>query len=113
MIRILTVISVLLLFALTVCGCNGKAETAKTGGPAQNAPSAAGADASKQEKDVLVVYFSATGTTKGVAEKIASLTSADLAEIIPVQPYTNEDLNYRDRTTRASAEDVESAQNRS
>ncbi len=53
---------------------------------------------------VLVVYFSATGTTRGVAEKIASLTGADLVEIVPTQPYTDEDLNYSDRTTRATVE---------
>ena len=53
---------------------------------------------------VLVVYFSATGTTRGVAEKIAVLTGADLVEIIPAQPYTTEDLNYNDRTTRATVE---------
>ena len=52
----------------------------------------------------LVVYFSATGTTRGVAEKIAALTGADLAEIIPAQPYTSEDLNYSDRSTRATVE---------
>ena len=53
---------------------------------------------------VLVVYFSATGTTRGVAERIAALTGADLAEIVPAQPYTTEDLNYNDRTTRATVE---------
>ncbi|MBP5166124.1 MAG: hypothetical protein ILP09_02570 [Oscillospiraceae bacterium] len=57
----------------------------------------------------LVVYFSATGTTRGVAERIAALTGADLAEIVPAQPYTSEDLNYNDRTTRASAEQDDSA----
>ena len=54
--------------------------------------------------DTLVVYFSATGTTRGVAEKLANVTGADLYEIIPAVPYTEEDLNYSDRTTRASAE---------
>ena len=53
---------------------------------------------------VLVLYFSATGTTRGVAERIASLTDADLVEIVPAQPYTAEDLNYNDRTTRATVE---------
>ena len=53
---------------------------------------------------VLVVYFSATGNTRAVAEMIASLADADLSEIVPVQPYTKEDLNYSDRSTRASAE---------
>jgi flavodoxin len=65
--------------------------------------SAENAESSAHGK-VLVVYFSATGTTKGVAEKIAALTGAELAEIVPAQPYTAEDLNYHDRTTRASAE---------
>lgn len=54
--------------------------------------------------NVLVVYFSATGTTKGVAETISSVTGGDLAEIVPAQPYTAEDLNYNDRTTRATVE---------
>lgn len=53
---------------------------------------------------VLVVYFSATGNTKAVAETLAGLTGADIYEIVPEQPYTEEDLNYNDRTTRATAE---------
>lgn len=54
--------------------------------------------------NTLVVYFSATGTTRGVAEKIAALTDAELVEIVPAQPYTTEDLNYNDRSTRATVE---------
>ena len=54
--------------------------------------------------DTLVIYFSCTGTTKGVAEKLANVTGADLYEIIPAVPYTEEDLNYNDRSTRASSE---------
>lgn len=61
-------------------------------------------DKSSEHNNVLVLYFSATGTTKGVAEKIVALTGADLVEIIPAQPYTAEDLNYNDRTTRATVE---------
>ena len=52
----------------------------------------------------LVVYFSATGNTKAVAETLAELQGADIYEIVPEQPYTDEDLNYNDRTTRATAE---------
>lgn len=52
----------------------------------------------------LVVYFSATGNTKAVAETIARLQGADTYEIVPEQPYTDEDLNYNDRSTRATAE---------
>lgn len=42
--------------------------------------------------DVLVAYFSATGTTKGIAEKIAVITSSDLYEIVPAAPYSEADL---------------------
>ena len=56
------------------------------------------------QSSILVVYFSATGTTRGVAERIAALTGGDLAEIVPAQPYTAEDLNYNDRSTRATVE---------
>ena len=52
----------------------------------------------------LVVVFSCTGTTKGVAEKIAALTGAELVDLVPAQPYTAEDLNYNDRSTRATVE---------
>ena len=54
--------------------------------------------------DALVVYFSCMGTTKGVAEKLAKVTGADLYEIVPAVPYTDEDLNYSDRSTRATSE---------
>ena len=53
---------------------------------------------------VLVVYFSATGTTKGVAETIASVTGADIYEIIPAQEYTADDLNYNDNNSRTTKE---------
>lgn len=54
--------------------------------------------------DILVVCFSATGTTKGVAEKIAEAADADLYEIIPAHPYTEEDLNYNSDTSRTTIE---------
>lgn len=53
---------------------------------------------------VLVVYFSATGNTKVIAEAIASLTSGDIYEIIPAQPYTSEDLDYHNSDSRSSIE---------
>ena len=55
-------------------------------------------------KDTLVVVFSATGTTKGVAEKIASITDADLYEIIPAEPYSDADLNWNDKNSRTTIE---------
>lgn len=54
--------------------------------------------------DVLVAVFSATGTTRGVAEKIAAIENADLYEIVPAQAYTDADLNYNDSSSRATKE---------
>ncbi len=52
---------------------------------------------------VLVAYFSATGNTRPVAEKVAEATGGDLFEIVPAQPYTAADLNYN-ADCRANAE---------
>ena len=41
----------------------------------------------------LVAYFSASGVTRGLAEKLAKVTDADLHEITPKVPYTDADLN--------------------
>jgi len=41
-----------------------------------------------------VIYFSATGTTKTIAERIASLSKSDLIEIVPEDAYTSKDLEY-------------------
>ena len=54
--------------------------------------------------EVLVAYFSATGTTKRVAEKIAELTGADLYEIVPANPYSSADLNWHDNNSRSTKE---------
>ena len=61
-------------------------------------------DAATPSSHILVVYFSATGTTKGVAEKLAEGLNADLYEIVPEQPYTDADLDYNDRSSRTSQE---------
>ena len=52
----------------------------------------------------LVVYFSATGTTEKLAETIADMVGADLYEIVPEEPYTDEDLDYNDDNSRANKE---------
>ena len=50
------------------------------------------------EAKTLVAYFSATGTTKAAAEKLAKQHDARLWEIVPAQPYTDADLDWRDVT---------------
>ena len=87
-----------LVFALAAllpfCGC-AKDDTSntKTGGSAMNNTGKA-----------LVVYFSATGTTKGVAQRLAGAIGADIFEIVPAQPYTDADLNWRNKQSRSSVE---------
>ena len=52
----------------------------------------------------LVAFFSASGNTKRVAEKLAAAIDSDLYEIKPAVPYTSADLNWRDRHSRSSVE---------
>ena len=52
----------------------------------------------------LVAYFSASGTTKRIAEMVAEAAGADLYEIEPTVPYTKADLNWMDKTSRSSVE---------
>lgn len=53
---------------------------------------------------VLVTYFSASGVTKGVAEKIATAIGGDLFEIEPEVKYTADDLNWNNKQSRSSIE---------
>ena len=60
----------------------------------------------KESKDmkVVVAYFSASGVTKGVAQQLAEVTGGKLHEIKPAQPYTDADLDWRDKQSRSSVE---------
>ena len=53
---------------------------------------------------VLVSYFSASGVTKSVAEKVATAINGDLFEIEPVVKYTKEDLDWTNKQSRSSIE---------
>ena len=70
--KLLIMFSVLVAFCMTAC-----------------------AQGNSKNKDMdmktLVVYFSATGTTEDVANKIASVTGGEIMAIEPVQPYTSRD----------------------
>lgn len=75
-----------------------------TSAPTENpAPTDTPSGNEKEENKMLVVYFSATGTTKVLAETIAQTVNADISEIVPKVPYTSEDLNYNS-DCRANAE---------
>ena len=126
--KIISVFLTALLFsALTACGSSAKAETAGTAAVTEAQTKAAETTAAAETQtnaaettttaaaevqtsapaahsDVLVAYFSATGTTKGVAERIASVTGGDLYEILAAKPYSAADLNYNDRSSRSTKE---------
>ena len=61
-------------------------------------------DAASGSGNVLIAYYSATGNTEEVANVIADATGGDLFELEPVEPYTDDDLNWTDDNSRVSQE---------
>ena len=55
-------------------------------------------------KRKLVAYFSASGNTAKLAENLADAIGADVFAIEPMVPYTNEDLDWRNKSSRSSIE---------
>ena len=55
-------------------------------------------------KNLLVAYFSASGVTRGVAEKLAAAAQAELHEIRPAALYTAADLDYTNKASRSTLE---------
>ena len=96
---LLPALALVLMLILSACG----ADTASTA-PEENEVSAESASVQAADGKTLVVYFSATGTTRGVAEKIAAITGGDLYEIEAAQPYTEEDRNWHDDNSRSTHE---------
>lgn len=115
-------ITVTMILGLAACGnssnveenANAKntvtndANSEKNQGTTENGTSAenVGSDSETTESNgrILVAYFSATGTTEGVAEKLANGLGADLYEITPAEPYTDADLDYNDKNSRSTKE---------
>ncbi len=111
-----------IVFVLAFAGCSanntqGKSEETKAEETTKAAVSASAPEASDTADETaaenndtadggktLVVYFSATGTTKGVAEQIAGVTGAEIYEIAAAQPYSDDDLNYNDSNSRSTKE---------
>ena len=99
-------IAFLMVFGLTACGGGNSENTEDSSSEtaAESSSEETTAEEPQTDSGVLVVYFSATGTTKGVAEKIASVTGADLYEIKAAQEYTAEDLDWNDSDSRTTHE---------
>ena len=107
-----------MVLALGAAACSGGNSSSSTAGSDAASETAAATEKkevetlvleSKTARKTLVVYFSATVTTKRVAETVASIMNADLYEIVPAQPYSEADLNYEDESSRAYTEQHDSA----
>ncbi len=106
---ILSVTGALLLFTGCDRGGAGKTTEPLTEDTKTAEPASGESEDKEKAGGVLVVVFSATGTTRGVGEKIASLTGGALKEIIPARPYTAEDLEYNNPDSRATREQKDSS----
>ena len=104
-------LALVLVFSFAACS-NNSDNSASTANSTTSTP--AGKQSTDESSDnntdstsnskILVVYYSATGSTKAVAETIADTTGADLFEITPVDPYTSDDLNWTNDNSRVSVE---------
>lgn len=117
-------LSLVMVLSLTACSGNGNSSSSQASSSApessaaessasessSEAPSSSEVSSQAQAEDtgsgssVLVVYYSATGNTAEVAQYIADSTGGDLFEIQPVEPYTDDDLNWTDDNSRVSQE---------
>lgn len=109
-IRLLMISMSILAFAFVLSACSPQTETGVTETTMEPASDTADETSASENSGgkTLVVYFSATGNTKAAAEKIAEAVNGDLFEIVPANPYTAEDLNYNDSSSRVSAENNDS-----
>ena len=101
-----------MLLSLTACGsANQQGQADPPQSPAQGPENTSTVQPSEPDVGnvtdgngggVLVVYYSATGSTEAVAGYIANVTDADTFAITPAEPYTSDNLNWRDRSSRVS-----------
>lgn len=97
--------SIIMVAGFSACSndSGNTAETQSTATAARNEEKGANTDLIQEGKN-LVVYFSASGNTKNVAELIAAETNADMFELIPKEPYGADDLNWSDDDSRVTYE---------
>ena len=79
-------------------------EESVSGAEETSAEESASQEAAGGEGKTLVVYYSATGNTKEVANYIANATGGDLFELEPAEPYTDEDLDWTNDNSRVTVE---------
>ena len=72
--------------------------------PTEETPDSAQEPGEEDTPSTLVAYFSATGNTEGIAQHLQAILDADLYEIVPAEPYSDDDLNYNVSDCRANQE---------
>ena len=96
-----------MILSLAACGSsnsNGNDATAQTPPNDASAPAETPEDTAADGGKVLVVYYSASGNTKRVAEEIAASADGDLFEIVPTEVYTSDDLDWTVDDSRVNRE---------
>ncbi len=96
------VLSLALVLGLAACG-NGDRPTA-TQSPTATASAENDSSIQPEGGKVLVAYYSASGNTERVAQDIADATGGDLFEIVPIEVYSEEDLDWTNSDSRVSRE---------
>lgn len=89
---------------LCIAGCGGQQASSSATSSVASSSSAA-----SEAGETLVVYFSATGNTEAVVQDIVNETGATSFAIQPAQPYTSEDLDYNNSSSRVSKEHADPA----
>lgn len=105
-------LSAVLLLGLSACGASTTQPATGSAAPVSDSDSGSASAASQEEMsskaadstNVLVVYYSASGHTKAVANEIADATGGDTLELVPTKPYTDEDLDYTNDDSRVCKE---------
>lgn len=98
-------------FGLAACSGQSGSDSADDASASSTQQSQQGQEAgASSDGDVLVVYYSATGNTERAAQYIADATGGDLFELEPVEPYTDDDLNWADENSRVSVEHEDESQ---
>lgn len=112
MMKRICMLALSLFMLLCMAGC-GSSDTSDSGqresGGKTSAPAQMADRPQTETGKTLVVYFSCTGNTKRAAQYVSDILGADLYEITPEVPYTSNDLNYHDETTRATVEQKDSS----
>ena len=90
--------------APSVSGPPASTEPEPAPDPTEETPDSAQEPGEEDTPSTLVAYFSATGNTEGIAQHLQAILDADLYEIVPAEPYSDDDLNYNVSDCRANQE---------